>query len=84
MKFAKADDVKLWQRDASRTLYLLDVRTRAELSLRRMLDLSGGWRAPTDTEARLEAGEPIWIKVGSVPAGAPSAGSVCCRRPQPR
>ncbi|HEX6322068.1 MAG TPA: rhodanese-like domain-containing protein [Burkholderiales bacterium] len=30
VKFAKADDVKLWQRDASRTLYLLDVRTREE------------------------------------------------------
>jgi quinolinate synthase len=31
-----------------------DVRTRAELSLRRMLDLSGGWSAPTDAEERLE------------------------------
>jgi hypothetical protein len=31
-----------------------DVRTRAELSLRRMLDLSGGWSAPTDVEERLE------------------------------
>jgi rhodanese-related sulfurtransferase len=30
VKFAKADDVKLWQRDDSRTLYLLDVRTREE------------------------------------------------------
>ncbi|HEX2204863.1 MAG TPA: quinolinate synthase NadA [Longimicrobium sp.] len=32
-----------------------DVRARAETSLRRMLDLSGGWRAPTDEEAALEA-----------------------------
>jgi quinolinate synthase len=32
-----------------------DIRSRAELSLRRMLDLSGGWRAPTDAEEQLEA-----------------------------
>ena len=32
-----------------------DVRTRAERSLRRMLDLSGGWRPPTHEEARIEA-----------------------------
>jgi quinolinate synthase len=32
-----------------------DVRSRAETSLRRMLDLSGGWRPPTDEEAALEA-----------------------------
>jgi quinolinate synthase len=31
-----------------------DVRARAELALRRMLDLSGGWRAPTPEEAALE------------------------------
>ena len=31
-----------------------DVRLRAERSLRRMLDLSGGWRAPTAEEAALE------------------------------
>jgi quinolinate synthase len=31
-----------------------DVRARAERSLRRMLDLSGGWRAPTEQEAALE------------------------------
>jgi quinolinate synthase len=32
-----------------------DVRLRAEASLRAMLDLSGGWRAPTEAEAALEA-----------------------------
>jgi hypothetical protein len=32
-----------------------DVRVRAERSLRRMLDLSGGWRPATDQEAALEA-----------------------------
>ncbi|HEX6132352.1 MAG TPA: quinolinate synthase NadA [Longimicrobiales bacterium] len=32
-----------------------DVRSRAELALRRMLDLSGGWRGPTEQEERLEA-----------------------------
>ncbi len=31
-----------------------DVRQRAERALCRMLELSGGWRAPTDEEARLE------------------------------
>jgi quinolinate synthase len=31
-----------------------DVRSRAEASLTRMLDLSGGWRAPTPEEAALE------------------------------
>ncbi len=31
-----------------------DVRTRAEAALRRMLDLSGGWTAPSDKEAALE------------------------------
>jgi len=31
-----------------------DVRTRAELSLRRMLDLNHGWAAPTAEEAALE------------------------------
>ncbi len=32
-----------------------DVRQRAEDALRRMLDFSGGWQAPTDEEERLEA-----------------------------
>lgn len=31
-----------------------DVRLRAERSLRRMLDLSGGWRPPSEQEAALE------------------------------
>ncbi len=31
-----------------------DVRVRAEASLRRMLDLSGGWTAPTEEEEALE------------------------------
>jgi quinolinate synthase len=31
-----------------------EIRSRAEVALRRMLALSGGWRAPTDAEARLE------------------------------
>ena len=31
-----------------------DVRVRAETALRRMLDLSGGWRAPTDEEQAME------------------------------
>ena len=31
-----------------------DVRTRAENALRGMLAISGGWRAPTDEEARME------------------------------
>jgi quinolinate synthase len=30
------------------------VRARAETALRRMLELSGGWRAPTDEEERIE------------------------------
>ena len=32
-----------------------DVRAGAEQALRRMLDLSGGWRAPSEEEAELEA-----------------------------
>jgi quinolinate synthase len=32
-----------------------DVRLRAEASLRGMLELSGGWRAPSEAEAALEA-----------------------------
>ena len=32
-----------------------DVRSRAELALQRMLDLSGGWRPPTAEEDRIEA-----------------------------
>src|SRR5690606_31707337 len=31
-----------------------DVRARAERSLRRMLELSGGWKAPTEEERGLE------------------------------
>lgn len=31
-----------------------DIRTRAETALRRMLELSGGWKAPTEEEERLE------------------------------
>ena len=31
-----------------------EIRARAELSLRRMLELSGGWRAPTEQELALE------------------------------
>jgi quinolinate synthase len=31
-----------------------DVRARAETALRRMLDLSGGWTAPTEQEQALE------------------------------
>src|SRR5690606_35920008 len=31
-----------------------DVRSRAELSLRRMLDLSGGWLPPTAEETAIE------------------------------
>ncbi len=31
-----------------------EVRSRAELSLRRMLEISGGWRAPTPTEEAME------------------------------
>ncbi len=43
VKFAKADDVKLWQKDASRTLYLLDVRTREEFESSRV---AGSRHAP--------------------------------------
>lgn len=32
-----------------------DVRTRAERALRRMLELSGGWRAPSEAEEQIEA-----------------------------
>jgi quinolinate synthase len=32
-----------------------DIRSRAELALQRMLDLSGGWRPPTAEEERIEA-----------------------------
>ncbi|HEX2167719.1 MAG TPA: quinolinate synthase NadA [Longimicrobiales bacterium] len=32
-----------------------DIRTRAERALRGMLELSGGWRAPTDAEEQIEA-----------------------------
>lgn len=32
-----------------------DVRSRAELALQRMLDLSGGWHSPTAEEERIEA-----------------------------
>lgn len=31
-----------------------DVRSRAEIALRRMLELSGGWKRPTPEEAKLE------------------------------
>lgn len=46
-----------WSLDHLRHEVLLDekVRRRAEHSLRRMLELSGGWRAPTAEEAALEA-----------------------------
>ena len=45
-----------WSLDHGKHEIVLDeeVRSRAELSLRRMLDLSGGWRAPTEEEAALE------------------------------
>jgi quinolinate synthase len=45
-----------WSLDHERNEVLLDenVRARAETSLRRMLELSGGWRAPTEEEQRLE------------------------------
>jgi quinolinate synthase len=45
-----------WSLDHLQHEVILDeeVRQRAELSLRRMLDLSGGWRGPTATEAALE------------------------------
>ncbi|MGH7465067.1 MAG: quinolinate synthase NadA, partial [Longimicrobiales bacterium] len=46
-----------WCLDHERHEVLLgeDVRSRAELALRRMLDLAGGWRPPSDVEAQLEA-----------------------------
>lgn len=45
-----------WSLDHMRHEIVLDeeVRRRAEDSLRRMLELSGGWRAPTEEEAALE------------------------------
>jgi quinolinate synthase len=45
-----------WSLDHGRHEVLLDeeVRSRAELALRRMLDRSGGWRAPTAEELALE------------------------------
>jgi quinolinate synthase len=45
-----------WSLDNGQHEVVLDeaVRLRAEASLRRMLELSGGWRAPTAEEAALE------------------------------
>jgi quinolinate synthase len=45
-----------WCLDHERHEIMLDedVRVRAERSLRRMLELSGGWKAPTAEERRLE------------------------------
>jgi quinolinate synthase len=45
-----------WSLEHGRHEVLLDeaVRTRAELALRRMLDLSGGWRPATAEEAQFE------------------------------
>jgi quinolinate synthase len=45
-----------WSLDHERHEVVLDeaVRTRAEAALRRMLELSGGWQAPTEEERRLE------------------------------
>jgi quinolinate synthase len=45
-----------WSLDHGRHELVLDedVRVRAERSLRRMLELSGGWRAPSAEEAALE------------------------------
>jgi quinolinate synthase len=45
-----------WCLDHEEHEVILDesVRTRAEAALRRMLELSGGWRAPSDEEQRLE------------------------------
>jgi quinolinate synthase len=45
-----------WCLDREEHEVLLDehVRSRAEGALRRMLELSGGWRAPSDEEAELE------------------------------
>jgi quinolinate synthase len=45
-----------WSLDHRRHEVVMDesVRVRAEAALRRMLDLSGGWAAPTEAEAALE------------------------------
>ena len=45
-----------WSLEHGRHEVVLDeaVRVRAERALRRMLELSGGWRAPTEDERRLE------------------------------
>jgi quinolinate synthase len=45
-----------WSLDHGRHEVVLDegIRTRAEASLRAMLDISGGWRAPTEEEEELE------------------------------
>ena len=45
-----------WSLEHERHEVLLDedIRVRAERSLRRMLDLSGGWRAPTPVEQGIE------------------------------
>jgi quinolinate synthase len=45
-----------WSLEHERHEVVLDepTRTRAETALRRMLELSGGWRAPTEEEQRLE------------------------------
>ena len=45
-----------WSLDHEKHEVVLDeeIRSRAESSLRRMLDLSGGWRAPTPEEAAIE------------------------------
>jgi quinolinate synthase len=45
-----------WSLDHGKHEVVLDegVRARAEAALRRMLDLSGGWTAPTDEEEALE------------------------------
>jgi quinolinate synthase len=47
-----------WGLDHGQYAVLLDedVRSRAEVSLRRMLEIAGGWRVPTEEEARLEEG----------------------------
>jgi hypothetical protein len=34
-----------------------DIRSRAEVALRRMLDLSGGWTAPTAQEDAIETAD---------------------------
>jgi quinolinate synthase len=46
-----------WSLDHRKHEVILDeeIRLRAEASLRRMLELSGGWRAPSEAEAELEA-----------------------------